>query len=360
MRIIMFFLSAVLCLLTGCSGSVSSESAMASRWEEVAALCRAQPNAAAREEALVEAGLGVALDVEEDLCYLTTGEAFREFLTQKAGSQEVFDVSAEGILDYRRFSFQEDTLWVYTFSRALDGSETPVDIAYPVLDYVLSDRGNFYYRVLPQGDKHYADYTLLRLAPPEEGLWAMTQTYLSPGSYMGSNLFLSDWSEGHWGELAFNDLWESFYYAATGQNATTDSYAGDGSQRLFHLPAREFEAIILPYFDLDRDTLRALAHYDSATDTYPWRPLIGDDFVEQLLYYRIQPEVTAYRNNGDGTLTLTVDALCTDLAQDRLFSHELTVRPLENGAFQYVSNRVTYLCDVGLPYCQPRLSWEIS
>ena len=72
----------------------------------------------------------------------------------------------------------------------------------------------------------------------------------------------------------------------------------------------------------------------------------------------IEPEVTACQTDGDGTITLTVEMLSTDLKTDCLFAHELTVRPLEDGGFQFVGNRVTYRTEYGLPYCEPRLSWQ--
>lgn len=39
--------------------------------------------------------------------------------------------------------------------------------------------------------------------------------------------------------------------------------------------------------------------------------------------------------------------LSTDLKTDCLFAHEVTVRPLENGRFQYVGNKVTYQTEYG-------------
>ena len=72
----------------------------------------------------------------------------------------------------------------------------------------------------------------------------------------------------------------------------------------------------------------------------------------------MEPEVTAYVMNPDGTMTLTVQMLSTDLKMDCLFAHEVTVRPLENGSFQYVGNRITYQTEYGLPYSVPRLMWD--
>lgn len=52
------------------------------------------------------------------------------------------------------------------------------------------------------------------------------------------------------------------------------------------------------------------------------------------------PEVTAYRENEDGTLTLVTDAVWAEENLDRAYSHEVTVRLLEDGQWQYVSNHI--------------------
>ena len=134
-------------------------------------------------------------------------------------------------------------------------------------------------------------------------------------------------------------------------------YEYDAPMHCYWIPASEFEQVMLPFFAIDRDTLRELAQYDPATDTYPWRPMEGDDHTF-LHFYTIAPEVTACRDNGDGTLTLTVELYSTDLKTDCLFAHELTVRPLGDAGFQFVGNRMTFQTEeYGLPYCEPRLTW---
>ena len=79
-----------------------------------------------------------------------------------------------------------------------------------------------------------------------------------------------------------------------------------------------------------------------------------------LNYYTIEPEVTAFRNHSDGTVSITVALLSTDLGVDCLFSHELTVRPQADGSFQFVGNRMLTQTELGLPFCEPRLTWEIA
>ena len=78
--------------------------------------------------------------------------------------------------------------------------------------------------------------------------------------------------------------------------------------------------------------------------------------MERYDYPAIEPYITGYCEQADGTLTLQISCLSTDIPTDCLFSHELTVRNLPDGSFQYVSNRITYQTELGLPNSAPRLS----
>ena len=42
----------------------------------------------------------------------------------------------------------------------------------------------------------------------------------------------------------------------------------------------------------------------------------------------------------DGTLTLFVDGVWPDYGSDYAFTNQIVVRPLENGAFRYLSNSI--------------------
>ena len=46
------------------------------------------------------------------------------------------------------------------------------------------------------------------------------------------------------------------------------------------------------------------------------------------------------RHNPDGTVTLEVDAVYVLEGQDKAFTHEVTMRPDENGHMKYVSNHI--------------------
>ena len=53
------------------------------------------------------------------------------------------------------------------------------------------------------------------------------------------------------------------------------------------------------------------------------------------------PEVVHVEEHGDGTVTLTVDAVCDMvLCDDAVITHKLTVRFSEDGGFQYLKNEI--------------------
>ena len=96
--------------------------------------------------------------------------------------------------------------------------------------------------------------------------------------------------------------------------------------------------------------------YDCIRKNLPLELEIG--YFKNRELVGINSNTFEYKINSDGTLTLTVAMLSTDLKTDCLFAHEVTVRPLENGRFQYVGNKVTYQTEYGLPFCEPRITWN--
>lgn len=71
------------------------------------------------------------------------------------------------------------------------------------------------------------------------------------------------------------------------------------------------------------------------------------------------PEVIGIRENEDGTVTLTVEAVCEMVVcDDEVITHELTVRFLEDGSFQYLGNRILKDGIENIPDYQYRISKE--
>lgn len=333
----------------------------ADRWEEQTL---SQQSIDAIEARLLERGLDVIDSSADCPGYFVNAEHFRQFWDSvqrdEEASQEVIAIRDSGALSYRLLTHQDGTTYVYSLVYSLAGDEDPDYEMHQVYGAELTEQGNFYYRINPEDDCHYANYTLIRLQKPDQELWELYSKYILAGGYTATNIFLTDWTEDDFSPLCFNDLWEYVYRYRTGTQFWPDGCAYDKSRNCYLIPAAEFESAVLPFFKLDAQTLRQLADYDAQTDSYPWRQVESNDYAFYLSYYTIEPEVTACRTNADGTLALTVEARSTDLGIDCLFSHELTVRPMEDGGFQFVGNRVLSQTEKGLPYCEPRLTWDIA
>lgn len=333
----------------------------ADRWEEQTL---SQQSIDAIEARLLERGLDVIDSSADCPGYFVNAEHFRQFWDSvqrdEEASQEVIAIRDSGALSYRLLTHQDGTTYVYSLVYSLAGDEDPDYEMHQVYGAELTEQGNFYYRINPEDDCHYANYTLIRLQKPDQELWELYSKYILAGGYTATNIFLTDWTEDNFSPLCFNDLWEYVYRYRTGTQFWPDGCAYDKSRNCYLIPAAEFESAVLPFFKLDAQTLRQLADYDAQTDSYPWRQVESNDYAFYLSYYTIEPEVTACRTNADGTLALTVEARSTDLGIDCLFSHEVTVRPMEDGGFQFVGNRVLSQTEKGLPYCEPRLTWDIA
>ena len=271
--------------------------------------------------------------------------------------QEVITILKSGGLSYRLFTYDKSGAFVYSMTYYPDEIKEPYYECHEIKDWTLTEKGNFYYRIYPANDKHYPDFCLIRLVAPNTELFDLAFRYIYPVGYIATNIFLIDWQEGNWGNLSFNDQFEYLYFAHHGKQFLADHYTILGDKSSYAIPASEFEGIVLPYYNIDIETFQSLAQYHTEGDYYPWMPLNTHDFVK-IWYYNIEPEVTAYVMNPDGTMTLTIQMLSTDLKMDCLFAHEVTVRPLENGNFQYVGNRITYQTEYGLPCSVPRLMWD--
>lgn len=273
-------------------------------------------------------------------------------------AQTVLRVNDDGSLSHLFFHHGKEDIFVLTVADWANGSLSVRECnVLPLYDMELTDWGIFYYRVYPADDPHYIDYAQLRLTPVDRKLYDLTRTYILPVGYQLVNLFLCDWQEGDWGSLSFNDLLDGFYLAQTGGFLPWEQYPFYASPARAMIPAQLFEDTLLPYFDIPLETFRTLCRYDAEMDSYPFRPIYGNDLTVWH-YPMCEPLVTSSTENPDGTLTLNVQVYSPELKTDNLFSHTVTVRPNPDGTFQYVSNQLTYVSPRGLPPAMPRFDLD--
>lgn len=127
-----------------------------------------------------------------------------------------------------------------------------------------------------------------------------------------------------------------------------------GMGTVYQIPKEEFEHTIMTYLNIDSQTLQQKTLYRVDTKTYEYRPR---GFYEAEYPEHPYPEVVDYTENADGTITLLVNVVFPYEGLSKVFSHEVVVRPLENGGVQYVSNHVILSEDnVEESWYKPRLT----
>ena len=205
--------------------------------------------------------------------------------------------------------------------------------------YLLFE-GSYYsesYYVLSLSDE--PEHTALRVEPLDETCRELNRQYLLPVGYGGNNLFLTDWSEQDFGNLDFYDLFDRFYPNIYEQPVpfTPDDDLDAGA--VYRIPADVFEHVIERHLQTDHEELQRKAAYIPEDQTYEYRPR---GFYEVEYPDIPYPEVVSYTENGDGTLTLTVNAVYPEENTSRAYTHKTVVRPLDDGGFQYVSNQIIF------------------
>lgn len=315
------------------------------------------------EERLAAAGFATLDSDEIYPTYLENPEELRGFWEAVSDGENavttVIRVSEHGGFQHLLFSWQDGKAFYVLTDLGWD-AENGIYVreaeTRPIYDMELADWGIFYYQIYPE-DPHYINYSQIRMEAVDREQYDMTRKYILPVGYQFTNLFLCDWQEGAWGKLSFNDLFEFLYEQNTGEVLDSGQFSYQQGPTRAIIPAALFEETILPWFSISTEEFRTLSQYDAERDCYLWRPRFGED-VTAWKYPMCEPLVTDWTQNSDGTLTMTVQVYSPDLKTDSLFTHQVTVRPLENGKFQYAANRVTNVSDRGLPPSMPRFELD--
>lgn len=172
-----------------------------------------------------------------------------------------------------------------------------------------------------------------RVKPLDQTCREAYQTYLASVGYERNNLLITDWTEQDSKELDFCDLYERLYRAKYGEIVPYE--AKEGAE--YHVPEEEIEEVLQSYFSFGRQTIRDHMKFQPESGTFLYRPRGRYDGGSP---YGPYPEVTGYKELEDGTVQLTVEAVWEMEMLDFVMKSELVVRPMKDGSFQYVSNRV--------------------
>lgn len=291
--------------------------------------------------------------------YLENSEGFYDFWKSvsenKDAEQKVFRITETGGLICSYLQFIGDKKYYAMISIEWDDDNEPIFSIMEyreVIDWEMSDNDNFYFQIY-NADRSIDTYIVIKLKPMDQTLYDLTEKYILPIGYLSNNMFLCDWTSEDYGILCFNDLFEYFYkirnhnfFYIQEQERILEPYLHAD------IPQWLFEETLLPYFNISLEEFRKRCLFDSINKVYPWQEV----YCENVNYYpNVEPEVINYQANEDGTLTLIVNARCNSYKTDCLFLHEVVIRLLENGSYQYISNKITYRGTHELPLYIPRI-----
>lgn len=181
------------------------------------------------------------------------------------------------------------------------------------------------------------EHIALRVQPLDEKYREMSRKYLRPISFEQNNMFIVDWSEDDFGELNFYDMYDILYRIEKGEHVPYVADENLGVSVVYQIPKEEFESIILKYFNIDSETLQSKTVFHSKDSTYEYKPRSFEEVEYPEYPYS---EVVGFTENDDGTITLTANVVFPYACDSKLYTHEVVVRPLEDGGVQYVSNRI--------------------
>lgn len=258
----------------------------------------------------------------------------------KSGSVVIYEIHNDGGIGRMKFIFDGTDMYVVN-ARSVwnEGGKSGMSyISYTrIKEWKYTDKGWFCYELCvpepPEVSEIMDGSCLIRVKPMTEEQREMSERCVRGLSYQGNNILCSNWDTDHMEELDFNGMYEYLYAMKYGDKFNSENYPNG-------IPKEEFESLIMEYLPITVEQIREYAVFDEENQTYFWARLGCFNYAPTFFGTSL-PEVTDIKENDDGTVTLTVDAVCDMvICDDAVITHELTVRFAEDGSFQYLGNHI--------------------
>ena len=288
--------------------------------------------------------------------YREADRFLRECEQGKYGSLAIYKIRYDGGIGRSKFIFDGRDMYILTASGVWSGEDKPgisnISCA-KITEWEYTKRGWFGYKMCvpeyPEVTEIVDGSCLVRIKPMTKRQRELSGRCVRIPGYRGNNLLSSDWDAEHMEKLDYNGLYE-YLYEMENQEAFPEEAYREG------IPKEEFESLIMAYLPVSAEQLRKYAAFDPEKQVYPWIPVRGGSYVLSFFETSL-PEVAEIKENGDGTLTLTVCAVCdTVICNDALITCELTVRFEQDGSFGYLGNRILDGGERNIPAYQYRIS----
>ncbi|MFP3155039.1 DUF6070 family protein [Lachnospiraceae bacterium ZAX-1] len=273
-----------------------------------------------------------------------------------SGSVIVYEIHFDGSIGRMKFVFDGTNMYVLNVCAMWNKKAKP-DIIYAtytrIKEWSYTDKGWFCYEVCvpepPEVSEIVDGSCLIRVKPMTGEQREMSEKCVLEVGYQGNNLLCSNWDMEHMEGLDYTGMYEYLYRMKYEQQFKYDDY-------LQGIPKDDFENLIMEYLPITAEQIREYAVFDEKYQTYEWTRL-GCLNYAPTFFGTSMPEVTDIIENEDGTVTLTVDAVCEMiLCDDAVITHELTIRFKDDGSFQYCGNKIL---NNGIEYI-PRYQYRID
>lgn len=282
----------------------------------------------------------------------------KECMKGKSGSTVLYEICTDGSIGRMKYMFDGTDMYVLSTSAVWDEENKP-EITYisytRIKTWKYSDKGWFGYELCvpepPEVSELIDGSCLYRVKPLTKKQCKMSQKCVKGLGYQGNNLLCSNWDIDHLQKLDYNGLYEYLYEMKYHKKLDSEDIPKG-------IPREQFEKLIMEYLPVTAQQIRKYAVFSKKKQTYEWQRL--GCFNYELTYFGTSiPEVTDIRKNKDGTITLTVDAVCDMVVfDDAVITHELTVRFAEDGSFQYLGNKILDDGIKNIPDYQYRIQTE--
>ncbi len=286
---------------------------------------------------------------KDNLVDMTCAEPLKDFIQkQEAGENAEIDVLR--IFPADNFSVIHFQSEQGSVTAALSYYQYPDQLLHPIMAYEFLASSFQYTKdgyLMVSGTVHSpesylltlseeAEHMALRIDPLDNTCRQMCKKYIVPLAYDRNNVFITEWKDQAFGELDFYDIFEKFYSEVYSSDFPYTGGEDLSSRTEYRIPAEEFENVVTKHFTITSQELRNNLQYDAENATYLFRPrgLHEQDYAEIPV-----PEVISYQENNDGSITLTVHAVFPEENTLNLFSHEVTIKEIDD-EFYYLSNHI--------------------
>ena len=287
---------------------------------------------------------GYSVTVSEDYSNMENYKRFSSFLAKaqkkQKGSGGIYEVHSEGSIGREKFIYDGKEMFLLASNASWDDNGKPIItfVSYTrIKKWRYSRKGWFCYELCvpeyPEVTEMVDGSCLIRIKPMSDNKRKLSRKCVRGLAYQGNNILCSNWDQEHMQKIDYNGLYEYLYAMKYKKKFNGKKYPSG-------IPKDQFEQLIMEYLPVSREDIEKYASYNEKKKTYDWMRLGCFNYAPNFFGTSI-PEVTKIKHNSNGTVTLTVDAVCEMvLCNEAVITHELTVKFNKDGSFRYLGNKI--------------------